>query len=101
MTMRIFFATSQIPALAGKTLEQRMVMMAKATSQLSVPEKTLLNVLKLLVIVPAFALILRVVDDWTSLLWAAMVIILYPLAVKPCQYSLAAKYLPPADKEAL
>ena len=61
--------------------------------KLTVPEKTVLNILKLLVIVPAFTLLLRVAADWTSLLWALLVFLLYPIIVKPVQYSLSAKYL--------
>jgi hypothetical protein len=70
-----------------------MALLEEASRKLTVPEKTLLNVLKLLVIVPVFALILQVADNWLTLLWAALILLLYPLLIKPIQYSLSAKYL--------
>ncbi|MFT5543583.1 MAG: hypothetical protein ACI97K_003459 [Glaciecola sp.] len=70
-----------------------MALLEEASRKMTVPEKTLLNVLKLLVIVPVFALILQVADNWLTLLWAALILLLYPLLIKPIQYSLSAKYL--------
>jgi hypothetical protein len=70
-----------------------MALLEEASRKMTVPEKTLLNVLKLLVIVPVFALILQVADNWMSLVWAALILLLYPLLIKPIQYSLSAKYL--------
>ncbi|MFQ3248850.1 MAG: hypothetical protein ACI9O6_000654 [Glaciecola sp.] len=91
--MKIYTSTKNIPALADKPLTERMAMLEDAAKKMSVPEKTLLNVLKLFVIVPVFALILQVADNWFSLVWAALILLLYPLLVKPIQYSLSAKYL--------
>jgi len=62
--------------------------------------ESLLNILKLLVIVPVFAFILQTATNWTSLLWAFVVFLLYPLVIKPIQYSLCAKYIAqPSSKE--
>ncbi|MDC8832672.1 DUF6170 family protein [Alteromonas gilva] len=95
--MKFYFSTRNIPELEGLPLAQRMQRLERAAKKLSVPEKTLLNILKLVVIVPAFALLLRTANDWTALLWALLVFLLYPLLVKPVQYSLSAKYLAPKD----
>lgn len=92
--MQFYFSTKQIPQLSKLPLQERIREINSASAKLSVPEKTLLNVLKLLVIVPAFALVLRTATDWTSLLWAALVILFYPIIIKPMQYTIAAKYLP-------
>ncbi len=99
--MALYFTTRQIPALKGLSLSERMTQLEIAAKSLSVPEKTLLNIMKLLIICPVFALVLRTAQDWTSLLWAAAIILLYPLFVKPLQYSLSAKYLTtsPTSKE--
>ena len=91
--MKLYFTTRSIPGLAGLPLAERMRRLERAAKKITVPEKTVLNILKLLVIVPAFALLLRVAADWTSLLWALLVFLLYPIIVKPVQYSLSAKYL--------
>lgn len=91
--MKIYYSTRQITQLRTLSVTQRLALVQEATARLSVPEKTLLNILKLLVIVPAFFLILRGVNDWTSLLWAGVVFLLYPLLVMPVQLTLAAPYL--------
>ena len=91
--MQFYFSTRNIPGLSGLPLAERMRLLERAAKKLTVPEKTVLNILKLLVIVPAFTLLLRVAADWTSLLWALLVFMLYPIIVKPVQYSLSAKYL--------
>lgn len=91
--MQFYFSTRNIPGLSGLPLADRMRLLERAAKKLTVPEKTVLNILKLLVIVPAFTLLLRVAADWTSLLWALLVFMLYPIIVKPVQYSLSAKYL--------
>lgn len=92
--MKFYFSTRQIPQLRDLPLQQRMIALEKAALKMTVPERTLLNILKLMVIVPVFLFILRVSEDWTALGWAALVFIFYPLVVKPMQYSLSAKYLP-------
>ena len=98
--MTFYFSTRNIPALQGLPLAERARLLDQASKRLSVPEKTLLNVLKLLVIVPVFAFILQTVTNWTSLLWAFVVFLLYPLVIKPIQYSLCAKYIAqPSSKE--
>lgn len=98
--MKFYLFPRDIPTLSGLSLKERMTRLEQAARQMTTPEKTLLNILKLLVIVPVFALILRTATDWTSLLWALLVFLLYPLVVKPLQYSISAKYLPTnKDKE--
>lgn len=92
--MKLYFSTKQIPQLQAMPLTQRIKFLETATTQLTIPEKTLLNILKLCVIAPFFILLLRVVNDWTSLLWACVILLLYPLVVRPIQFSLSAKYLP-------
>ena len=98
--MKFYFSTRDIPALQGLSLTERVKRPDEASKRLTVPEKTLLNVLKLLVIVPVFALILQTASNWTSLLWAFVVFLLYPLVIKPIQYSISAKYIAqPSSKE--
>jgi hypothetical protein len=97
----MYFSIRQIPALRGLKLTTQIALVHQATKRLTVPEKTLLNVLKLVIIVPIFAFILRTSQDWTSLIWAFVIFLLYPLLIKPIQYSLCAKYIPPQHKETL
>ncbi|WP_100642253.1 DUF6170 family protein [Alteromonas facilis] len=91
--MKFYFSTRQIPQLRDLPLQQRMIALEHAALKMTVPERSLLNVLKLLIIVPVFIFILQVSENWTALLWAALVLLVYPLFIKPLQYSLSAKYL--------
>ncbi len=98
--MKFYFSTRNIPQLKGLPLTERVKRLDRAASRMTVPEKTLMNVLKLLVFIPAFVLILQTASNWTSLLWAGLVFLLYPLLVKPIQHSICTKYLAPnSDKE--
>ena len=92
--MKFYFSPKQIPQLRDLPLRERMIALEHAALKMSVPERTLLNVLKLLIIVPIFFFILRASENWFALLWAAIAFLLYPLFIKPLQYSLSAKYLP-------
>ena len=92
--MKIYTSTKKIPGLEHRSLTERMALLEEASRKIPIPEKTLLNVLKLFVIVPVFYLLLRVATDWWALAWAALILLLYPILVKPLQYSMAAKYLP-------
>jgi hypothetical protein len=100
--LKIYTSTKRIPGLENLSVTERMAVLENAANKMSIPEKTLLNVIKLLVIVPMFALLLRVVESWWALAWAGLVLLLYPLFVKPLQYSLSAKYIKlkkPKDSE--
>lgn len=99
--MKFYFSTRDIPSLNDLPVHERFRYINDALKRLSVPEKTLLNVFKLLVIVPVFALVLRTASDWTSILWAALIILCYPFFIRPLQYALAEKYLPKNIKESM
>jgi hypothetical protein len=92
--VKVYTSTKKIPGLENMTLPERMDVLDQASRKMTVPEKTLLNVLKLLVLIPVFVMLLRMVENWWSLAWAGLILLLYPLFVKPLQYSISAKYLP-------
>ncbi len=56
--MKLYFSTRHISALRELPLTQRLALLSQASAKLSAPEKLLLNVLKLIILVPAFVLIL-------------------------------------------
>ena len=91
--MKIYTSTKKIPGLEDMAVTERMAVLEQAGNRMSIPEKTLLNIIKLLVIVPIFGLLLRVEESWWALAWAGLILLLYPLFVKPLQYSLSAKYI--------
>lgn len=80
-------------------MSQRLEELKSAENKLTPPEKLLLNVCKLLIIVPVFVFILQASENWYAILWALLFTLAYPLLLKPFQYSMCAKYLtPPQDK---
>ena len=93
VALKIYTSTKKIPGLEDMSVTERMAILEQAGNRMTIPEKTLLNIIKLLVIVPIFALLLRVVESWWSLAWVGLILLLYPLFVKPLQYSLSAKYI--------
>jgi hypothetical protein len=95
--VKFYFATRHIPQLRGLSMGERLEKLRAAESKLTAPEKMLLNICKLLIIVPVFVFILRISDDWLAIVWAGLFILAYPFLLKPLQYSLCAKYLKELD----
>ena len=95
--MKLYFSTNQIPALRDLPMAERLDRLRKAENKLTAPEKLLLNICKLLVIVPVFVFILKVSENWLALVWAGLFLLAYPLLLKPFQYSMCARYLPDPD----
>lgn len=91
--MKFYFTHRAIPELANLPLEDRLSALQAANQKLTPPERLLLNLLKLLILVPVFALILRSSENWTALIWAAVVILIYPIIVRPIQFNMSRKYL--------
>jgi hypothetical protein len=92
--MKIYFSSKNIPGVAHLPLTERLAIIAQALQKLTVPEKLCLNLLKLAILLPVFILIFRSSESWFSLVWAALVALVYPLVLKPIQYALCAKYIP-------
>jgi hypothetical protein len=92
--MKFYFSTKHIPHLQYLPLTQRLQALQLAQSKLIGPEKLLLNVLKMLIVVPVFILIIQIATNWMAIIWALLVTLLYPVLVKPVQYGLCAKYIP-------
>lgn len=92
--MKLYFSTKHIPQLQHLSLTQRLAAMQLAQGKLIGPEKLLLNVLKMLVVIPVFIFIIQTATNWMAIVWALLVTLLYPLLVKPVQYGLCAKYIP-------
>lgn len=92
--MKLYFSTKSIPQLQHLPLTKRLEAVQVAQKKLIGPEKLLLNVLKLLIVIPVFVLILQTATNWVAIIWALLVTLLYPLFIKPFHYGLVAKYIP-------
>lgn len=91
--MKFYFTHRSLPELQNKSLSERLEALQNANNKLTPPERLLLNLFKLFVLAPVFALILRAGEDWKTLIWAALVIALYPLLIRPIQFNMCRKYL--------
>ena len=92
--MKLYFSTKQIPQLQHLSLTQRLAAIQLAQNKLIGPEKLLLNVLKMLIVIPVFIFIVQTATDWMAIAWALLVTLLYPMLVKPVQFGLCAKHIP-------
>ncbi|MFT6897828.1 MAG: hypothetical protein ACJA13_002239 [Paraglaciecola sp.] len=97
--MKIYLSSRNIPGVAHLPLTERLAVISQAQQKLTVPEKFCLNLLKLAILLPVFIFIFRSSDSWFSLVWAALVALLYPLVIKPVQYALCAKYIPQPESQ--
>jgi hypothetical protein len=91
--MKLYFTSKQIPSLHNLPLKERFEALQGAQKQIQGPEKLLLNIVKLCIVVPVFICILQVSQNWLALLWALLITLAYPLVIKPFELSLCAKYL--------
>jgi hypothetical protein len=97
--MKLYFSSKQIPTIQHLSLPQRLDALQAAQKKLTGPEKLLLNLLKLVILIPVFVLILQVSNNWFALLWALLVSLLYPIFIKPIEFSLCAKYLSQSNSQ--
>ncbi|MDN4503126.1 DUF6170 family protein [Alteromonadaceae bacterium BrNp21-10] len=97
--MKIIFSTKQILLLASLPLTKRIEYLQAATKYLTPPEKFMLNALKLLILIPAFFLLLKVNLHWQYAMWSILLFCGFPLLVKPLQYALLEKYLAQVIKD--
>lgn len=64
--MKYILNSNQIPALDNKNLKERQALINQAEKKLTVPEKLILNLLKLLMLIPPFLFLAR--QEWLALL---------------------------------
>ena len=78
--------TSQhIPELAGLKLQQRMLVIKHATAMLSVPQKLVLNLLKIFILVHFFSVLARF-EGWMLVPWLLAAGLAYPLIINPVTF---------------
>lgn len=92
--MKFYFSTKHIPQLTHLSLTDRLAAIQTAQRKLTGPEKLLLNVLKLMVVIPIFVFIIQVSTNWLAIVWALLTTLLFPLIIKPVHLGLCVKYIP-------
>ncbi|WP_206484675.1 DUF6170 family protein [Thalassotalea sp. G2M2-11] len=90
--MTIYFSSKNIPELANLSIKERQEVIAKAQQKFTAPEKLILNLLKLIMLVPPFLFLAR--QEWTNLAAATVIMLLVHYFInKPLQYLICRKYI--------
>jgi len=94
----MIFSTKQLKALNDFNLSERQAILALAHQKLSVPEKLILNIIKLILLIPPFIFLAR--QEWLLLLATSFISVLaYFLIMKPISLTFGQKYLHDAIKK--
>jgi hypothetical protein len=92
-TNMLYWNSQSLPELAGLNFRQRMAVIRRASDLLPVPQKLLLNILKLVVLVPPFMAIARSASIPEALLWALLLVVIYPVLTRPLTFMLVGPLL--------
>lgn len=95
--MPLYWSSRQIPALARYNARERTEILQLAMQKLRPPQKLVINLAKLLVLIPPFMLAARLAN-WTSVLVLLLTAVLYPLITRPLGLYLASQHLEKAIK---
>ncbi|WP_017444686.1 DUF6170 family protein [Gayadomonas joobiniege] len=90
--MPFYLKSSQIPALKDYSFTERAHIIQYALNMLTVPEKFILNISKLIILAPVFVLIARF-QEWWMLIPMLITGICYPLITNPIQLNMACRHL--------
>jgi hypothetical protein len=89
----LYWNSQSLPELKGLNFRERMAVIRRASDLLPVPKKLILNVFKLLVLIPPFMAIARASTIVEALLWALLLIISYPLLTRPLTFIMVNPFL--------
>jgi hypothetical protein len=88
----MYFGSHSIPELAGLKFAERMQVIRSATEQVPTPQKLMLNLLKLAILIPLF-LVIAQWDSWQSTVTILVLLAAYPLLTRPLTFALCRPYL--------
>jgi len=92
----LYFSSQRIPSLANYSLKERQAILAIA-EKLTTPEKLIINIIKLLVLIPAFIYLARL-QHWSVPLLLALLWLSYLVIMRPIILMFTQKYLTSAIK---
>lgn len=93
--MTIIFSSNNLPELQQYSVKERQQILAIASNKLITPQKLILNLIKLFILIPPFIMIARL-DTW--LLFAPLIFVLvgYFLLMRPISLYFLRSHLPKA-----
>lgn len=90
--MKLYLSSRHIAALKDFSTSERLMIISLAIQQMPVPQKMLLNVLKLGILTPLF-LALAKVEGWDLLYYLVPAVLLYPIVTRPITLTLCAPFI--------
>ncbi len=96
--MPIYFSSNKIPQLVQYNIQQRQAILALAQAKLSAPEKFLLNIIKLMLLIPPFLFIANL-QGVAIIISIAAVLIAYFILLRPIMLHFTLKHLDLAIKQ--
>ncbi len=96
--MTIYFSSNKIPQLTPYSLQQRQAILALAQTKLTAPEKLLLNIIKLMLLIPPFLFIANL--QGLAIVGSIIVVLLaYFILLRPIMLHFTVKHLNHAVKQ--
>lgn len=96
--MSILFSSNNLPELGNYSLQDRQYILALASEKLITPQKLVLNIIKLLILIPPFIMLARL-DSWWLFAPLCFVLIGYFLIMRPISLYFIKQHLPAAIKK--
>lgn len=93
--MTIYFSSNKIPELTPYNIQQRQAILALAQAKLSAPEKFLLNIIKLMLLIPPFLFIANL-QGLAIIVSVVVVLVAYFILLRPIMLHFTLKHLPKA-----
>ena len=96
--MAIYFSSNKIPALQPFSLHQRQAILALVQAKLSAPEKFILNMIKLLLLIPPFLFIANL--QGLAIVSSIMIVLIaYFIVLRPILLFFTSKHLDKAIEQ--
>lgn len=96
--MAILFSSNNISILSHYSLKERQQILSIANEKLITPQKLILNLIKLIILIPPFIMIARL-DTWLLFVPLFFVLAGYFLLMRPISLYFLTKHLPKAIKD--
>lgn len=96
--MKLYFSSNQISQLADFSFTQKQQIIAAASTKLKPTSKLVLNILKLLILIPPF-LMLASLDSWWLFLPLVLIMVGYFVLLRPLSLFFIAQHIDEAVEE--
>ena len=96
--MSIILSSNNIPELSEYSLQERHIILSLASEKLITPQKLVINLIKLMVLIPPFIMLARL-DSWALFIPLVFMLVGYFLIMRPINLIFIRAHLPKAIKQ--